>query len=271
MRFSFISFIVPICVSCADLGRVSTNRVLSPEDVGAFHTDAFEQLGDMYAVKKPSKRIDMLRDMSNIVASYCEDGDYECTSNAYKAAVKEFHLAEQGPRTEYTYPDDFDSELLASIKNMTDASVFLVNGEIENFLDVVQSLKEKVEDMADVNDVYKTATLYGISISIESSKLWHAVYADVNHPLYGIHHVSFFSEDDNDRRRLQLDLDPVAIVLADAKAGAEAALDEFLDNPILFLGAPQLLAIPAIAAALPASLAVLTGDDDDDNSTRIRI
>jgi len=270
MRFSFITFITTICITNADLGRINSKRQLSPDDVGAFHTDAFEKLADMYAVKKPSSRIEMLKDMSNVVASYCVEGDYECTANAYKSALKEFHLAEQEPRTEVTYPEDFNSELLASINEMSDATANFVNGDVNEYLDVMLSLKEKVEDMENVNEAYKSATLYGISIATESSKLWLATYSDADHPLYGVHDESFFSKEDGNNRRLQFD--PIAIVTADVTAGIQAAIDAFLDNPLLFVGTPQFLALPAIFAALPASLAVLSGDeDDDDNSTRVRI
>merc|ERR1712224_949454 len=49
------------------------------------------------------------------------------------------------------------------------------------------ALKEEIEDTEDIHEGYKASTLVGLSVAIESKKLWHSAHFDEEHPLhYGI-------------------------------------------------------------------------------------
>merc|ERR1712071_164733 len=99
----------------AEIGRFNEHRELSPKDVGAYHTDAFEKLGALYKEKLPKSKLDAIADISNIMSSYCAVDDHECKVYAYKTALEHFHSRPKNGLPKVSYPDDFDLKAKASI------------------------------------------------------------------------------------------------------------------------------------------------------------
>ena len=115
---------------------------LLPRDVGAYHTDAFERLGEIYKSEKPKSKLDTMIDISNILSNYCGEGNHECVANAHKATLQQFHAAEQ-KNTEISYPQNFDE----TAKKSMELILAIVNDVNENncaFLASVRKIYSKI-------------------------------------------------------------------------------------------------------------------------------
>lgn len=248
--------------------QLNNGRVVSPEDAVAIHTETFERLADMYSVKKPTSKADMMKDTGNILASlFCDEGDSDCISNVNNATAEHFHSAEDEPRTINEHPGNSDSNLVASLDKMTSAVHRTDDNTGYDMNDVVNeltSIKEEIEDMDDITTEYKLAALSGISMASESAVLWQKIYSDPNHPLYGLHHPSYFLQDNNDNstahtngdindnnRKLQ-NADTAGIILAVVLAVVGAISEGDTD--------PFSLIMAVVSAALSGGVG---GEDDD--------
>jgi len=270
MKFSLITFFTATAVTDAIPRRLNSGRILYPEDVGALHTEVFETLASMYAIKKPKSRAEMMKDSGNIVVTYCDKGDSACDAYVYKTTEEQFHISDNGSRT-ISYPEDFDSKLKESMDQVKSIVSSVKNVNIDDVVGELATIKRKVDDMADVKEGYKLAVLSGISVASESSKLWHNVYNDSSHSLHRIHSPSFYSRGNEGDRRLEEEgdteyyddtdyyygVDILGIVFADVSAAVVAGIGAVSESPDVVS-----IAIAAVTAAIPASLSVLTEDEE---------
>lgn len=252
------------------------NGIERAEDVGQMHTDAFEKLAEMYAVKKPTDRKDMMNDSVTLMQSYCaEEFKSECEDYVKDVTETQFDITAMGPKTELSYPKDdtLSPELQKSLAKVN-SIVSSVKGsnDIDDAVSELAAVKKEVEEMKDVTEEEKLAVLISISVASESSKLWHSVYTDPKHILHGLHTPAYFSGN-NGERRLQdeeeeeeesEELDFTSVINADIDAAIEAAIAaiETFD--------PANITISAVTAAIPASLSalmtVLFGEEDEDTA-----
>jgi hypothetical protein len=255
------------------------NGIERAEDVGQMHTDAFEKLAEMYAVKKPTDRKDMMNDSVTLMQSYCaEEFKSECEDYVKGVTETQFDITAMGPKTELSYPKDdtFSPELQKSLAKVN-SIVSSVKGsdDIDDAVSELAAVKKEVEEMKDVTEEEKLAVLISISVASESSKLWHSVYTDPKHILHGLHTPAYFSGN-NGERRLQEEeeeeeeeeeseeIDFTSVINADIDAAIEAATAaiETFD--------PVNITISAVTAAVPASIsalmAVFFGEEDEDTS-----
>jgi len=88
-------------------------RRLTPEDVGLVHTDAFEQLTDLYkdTDNLPKSKIELMMQVSEIMEGYCDEDDTSCRNLAYEATMKEFNNKRGRNPSEIAYPDNFHAGL----------------------------------------------------------------------------------------------------------------------------------------------------------------
>jgi len=158
-------------------------RHLRPEDVGLLHTDAFEQLSELYKNKKPKNQLEMMMDVSDIMAGYCESDDHECKNLAYESSMKAFHTATH-EGFDFEYPDNFHSGLKHSLNNMYDTLETIHQDNLEDVIETLLEITSQMKEIDDAHVLQQTAALSAISIAVESTKLWHTVFYDSkNHPL----------------------------------------------------------------------------------------
>jgi len=252
------------------------NGIERAEDVGQMHTDAFEKLAEMYAVKKPTDRKDMMNDSVTLMQSYCaEEFKSECEDYVKAVTETQFDITAMGPKTELSYPKDdtLSPELQKSLAKVN-SIVSSVKGsdDIDDAVSELAAVKKEVEEMKDVTEEERLAVLISISVASESSKLWHSVYTDPQHVLHGLHTPAYFSGNNGERRLDETDeteeeeseeIDFGSVITADIDAAIEAATDNLgtLD--------PVNITISAVAAAFPASLSALMtalglGSEDGD-------
>lgn len=206
MRYSFAAFIAVLgfepTYAKFDVTQVSGELSHEHADhIGTMHTEAFEKMSELYSIERPANKDAMMEDVAAIIESYCPAGDDQC-----KASAKDY--VDTDPYGEIDFPDDFDSELLQSIDDIY-ATVQLVDEHnLDEVLEKLDTIKNEVVEMNHVNFRYKMAVLAGLSVTGESTRYWHKVYSDEDHPLHRLHQPSYYPEEDESTRRLQFD--PIA-------------------------------------------------------------
>lgn len=245
------------------LSRILNSRDLVAEDVGAYHTDAFDVLGEKYSQKKPHRIDDMIEDFSEILAGYCPENDLTCASHAYQTTKEEFEIANTGVSRELKYPADFDPRLQKSIETMILHIETIDELNLDEVLNSLMEIKEELEGMTDIKDDYKHVGLAGVSVAIESTKLWHATKYDPSHPLHEM--INYFDEQGN--RRLQLELlsninfNIRSVILVDFRRTIEKAIELMSGLGIDFTNI--IVAASGASAATFASSISIREDDDD--------
>ena len=244
---------------------------MKPGDVGAYHTDAFETLGEKYKSKKPQTQFDVVKDLADILAGYCPLEDAECVSNAYKTTKEEFQRSSRGIIREIIYPDNFDPKMKELVESIETSIKEINELSLDDVLYSLESIRESLEDMTGVNEDHLSASLAGLSVAMESTKLWHSTYYDNEHPLHFM--IDYFSGDDNERRLDEappLFFDPL-IIFADYTAAMAIGFGEIqaaMQTPVTLFTTVN-PAIMASAAAFMQTGTVLpviptnpnTGDD----------
>jgi len=269
MRVSSIILLSSIFVSDSNarLTRISYSRHLTPEDVGAYHTDAFAILGDKYQVEKPETQLDVIQDIGDILADYCPTGDTECTSNAYETTVQKFQLDATGITREIQYPADFDLKMKKSVDGIESTIQNINELNLDDIISSLEEIRNELEDMSDGNEAHLLVSLAGISVAIESTKLWHATYYDSDHPLHEM--IGYFSLQGKNRKLqgippLLLTLDP-EIILSDYRVAmmtGMAALQAAVGNPAELFNVLG----PAVMASANAFFGGAMVPFDDDGS-----
>lgn len=185
MRFaSFVLITMSVFVD-AKLRRFNHGRDLSPKDAGIYHTEAFEKLGKIFKKRMPKNDIELILDVSEVLSTYKPANDD--TYNPYKTALESIH-AIRNTNPKINFPNNFDKNLQNSIEN----SLLHVNKVSEDNVDaIVNQLATIHDDLDDMdfygnNQVYKTIATAGVSIAIESTKLWHAAAYDSDHDFHEI-------------------------------------------------------------------------------------
>jgi len=184
MRLSLIPTLIVVTATEANLSRFNEHRDLSPKDVGLYHTDAFEKLGEIYKSKKPRNKIDAMKDVGNIMSAYCAVGDNECKANAHITVLDEFYSVQDGLKN-IVYPEDFDS----TAKDSMELVLSLVRSVNEhNVDDVVNTLTQMQTDLENIKNGkdHLIGAIATVSVAIESTKLWHSAINDPEHNLHDI-------------------------------------------------------------------------------------
>lgn len=211
---------------------------MNAEDVGAFHTDAFERLADIHAVKKPVDREGLRKNSVTLALSYCNKDVLNCQETVERSSKHIF----EGMSAEPSYPENFDPRL----KEAMDKVEFLLqtlttDSDIDDIVSELASIKASIEYMKDAEKEHKIAVLSAISVAMESSKLWHEVYNDSAHALYGMHLPSYYHNDIDGNRRLEeaAGIDLVGIAMADVTGAIEGGLSglESGDPTAIVIGA----------------------------------
>ena len=215
---------------------------LSPKDAGEYHTEAFERLGKIYKDRKPQSEVEVIMDVSTLMADYCPEGDL--TYNPHRVTLETFF----SPPTAINYPENFD----VNLKDSIDKTLSTVNELNElNVDEIVEQLKQIEKDLEgfDVDvEAYRTLSLAGVSVAIESTKLWHSVVYDAEHDLH--------EAVTGGRRNLQTmpSFDVGEIISADFKGFIDGALEEIQKNSSLFF-LPTDLIKKAVSSSIAASAA----------------
>jgi len=157
-------------------------RNLKPEDAGLLHTAAFEDLARLHKDGLPDSELDLMSDISEIMAEYCDSDDSFCKNLAYENTLKAFHVGQRP--TEIEYPSDYHPELRTSIDDVFKTMKQIDYDNLDEIVDTLEEIANEMNDIEDVNELHLTGALAAASVAKESIKLWHNVYiTSKNHPL----------------------------------------------------------------------------------------
>jgi len=248
--------------------EISSTRKLTPEEIGAYHTEAFDLLGEKYSKEKPKHVSHFARDLVEILSGYCSEDDSECKLRAYQATREEFHSAIRGTQPEIIYPEDFDDKLKNSI-NMIFEKVENINElNLDEVLQSLEEIKEEIEGMNVTDENHRYAGLVGVSVAMESSKLWHSTHYDEAHPLHDMIHAF---DPQTGHRRLQFQLpftlkfDTAAVTIADVRAAIFNVVNTGGDGEgISGITDVFFKASAASASAFAGTVSIAEREDDDD-------
>lgn len=219
MRFFLAPFFAAIAATASDSSFVSHN------DAGVMFAGAFDKLNDLYSSEKPETRENIMIDSSNILASFCDEGDLECIENVRKTAHDHFNDS-QGGSEGIAYSDEFGGKLMASIENMESVLGKMELDNVDEIMKDLSTIEEDIENMEGVSEEHKDVAFIGLSIAKESVKLWHTAYGDPSHSLYGLHYADhYFDENHHDRKLQDEDISVSTIVMSDFEAGINRAMD----------------------------------------------
>lgn len=244
------------------LPRVTRHRHLTPEELGAYHTDAFDVLGEKYSHQKPKHIDEIIEDLGEVLAGYCPEDDSKCALGAYEVTRREFESKRRGKRRELNFPADFDPRLKKSISTMISHIETIDERNLDEVMNSLIHIKEEMEDMPNVNVDQQHVGLVGVSVAIESTKLWHSTYYDRNHPLHEM--INYF-EDESENRRLQLSqltnllgmfdistisecIDP-AVIMSDVQAGMGIGMATIQTNLQNITGIRDMLFLTPVISA----------------------
>lgn len=102
---------------------------------------------------------------------------------------------------------------------------------LDEVLQSLKNIKDEIENMIKVDELHKHVGLVGISVAMESSKLWHSTKYDNMHPLHEM--INYFDPETGNRRLqinflpFKVEFDTAAVVLADVRAAVFNALNSF--------------------------------------------
>jgi len=248
MHVSCLLIIPILAVAEAKLNRFHEGPDISPKDAGAYHTEVFETLGEMFKNNEPENEIDIIVDLSNVMLSYCPEGD--ATYNPHRVTLERFNAA---PVDEITYPEEFDENFQKAIENTLRTVESLNEQNIDEVVDQLAGIQNELEKMEGSSiEAYQTLSLAGVSVAIESSKLWHSVVYDRNHNLHKLVVGG--------RRKLQFWSLP-SIIVADVNGLIEGALTELSGNATLFFNPVDLVSkslLASISASAKAALLLIS-------------
>jgi len=251
MKFASISAILGVAaLTDAKLGKES--RRLVAENAGAYHTDAFEQLAELYAEEMPKSQLDLMMDISDISASYCPEGDAACRSNAYKATMERFHAGTTSG-ADLVYPENMDSNIKASIDKAFEAISKLDGNNVDSVVQELGAIQNEISDMSGVDAVQQMLGVAALSVGQESASYWTKTYQEENHPF-----KRFLNRNFKEKRETQLiwsDVFPLRydkIIAADMAGAIEYSITQVDADATLIFNFPNLV-LALIAGAIPSS------------------
>lgn len=289
MRVFVFAGIVALALLCnaSEFDNYHSNLDASMVLVGVHHTDAFARLADAYSQRRPRDRNELARDVSDVVGPLCDQENAEerqresCLDLVQRAVANAF--ASTPSLVVASPPDDAHPSVrehfaeLGDLLERSSSSVDELEESLRDLRDRVARRKGNKDDDEDRRSrSYRTALLGGLAVALESPRMWRDVYADVDHPLHGLHYGdgSFFVRDNEEeeeeeersrrgRRRRFLQgnpyegLTPVAVARADVSAALSTFIDQFIEMLVeadVVLAAGLIVPVTA-AGAIAASAA----------------
>jgi len=229
MRFFLLSLIYAASLAEGKLEEYQYKRGISPNDAGAMHTAAFEELGNIYKNKRPSSDVEFMLNVGNVMSTFCPKDDP--TYQPHRVAMQSFQKIQNGAQ-KITYPSDFDKNLQTSIENTFTAIKALNVLELDEVMGKLASIRSDLEEMDYDKEIYHMLSLGGVSIAMESAKLWHSSIHDSEHDLH--------KTMTGGNRRLQGFNLPI-IVASDIVGFIEGGLTELVSNATAFFHPDDLI------------------------------
>lgn len=183
LLLNLIALIVTLPQVSAKLPQFKHHRELSPDDIGLYHTEAFERLAQQYSSHGPKDRNAAMQDMVDIVSSYCSDE--ECIESSLELANSDFSIGVKKALEDF--PEDIEDSIRDHLESIRLSILSLDDDEeVQDVISSLELIQKKLREDKNVEDDAKYLGLAAGSVAIESTKLWTSVHSDAHHPLHSI-------------------------------------------------------------------------------------
>lgn len=143
---------------------------------------ALDKLSEKYITNISTNATEIVLDMMNIFDELCDEGF--CGEMDILTAIQVFNSTIIHGSHEIHLPKDFHPLLNNSINEMGSVIDGLNEFNLDETISSLTAIKEKIEDTDDIFEHQRVSVLSSVSVAIESTKLWHNVHYDENHPLH---------------------------------------------------------------------------------------
>jgi len=163
----------------AELPKIRSLKEIAPEQIGLYHTEAFERLGEKYLSINPKNLFDVEKDMIDIMSSFCLDD--ECGSIARRNMLEEvpFHVK----NVKEVYPENLDPRLKKYLESFESTIRSIDTHDAEEVVAALSLIQDELRESPTINKDEKNLALAAGSVAIESTKLWSSVLSNPKHPL----------------------------------------------------------------------------------------
>ena len=207
----------------------------------------FDKLSEKYVTTKPTSADVMLDDIVDIFDALCDEGI--CTPVNKTVARNEFFMTIKTGGRQVNLPKDFHPVLKNTIDGMNSVIQEIDELNLDETIASLTAMKEEIEYTEDIHEGYKASTLVGLSVAIESTKLWHSAHFDEEHPL---HYGMKLAQEKNSPsestalvpgdRKLQGFFDQlVRIITTDVNAALNFTITPIMQNPLYLSLLPGML------------------------------
>ena len=165
--------------------QVHDTNIVLPTHIAYFHAQVFQDFATLYSFHKQSYTTSPYQkhhDFINVIKSYCDDSDIMCLHKVDKLQAKaQDWISTQDPqsgRIHFEYPTFMDQSLQIKLDEILAVLPMLEEDNLDDVQQIMKDIEADIQEMSDVNVVYKHLALSVVSVAMESSKLWHGVYYD---------------------------------------------------------------------------------------------
>lgn len=202
-----------------------------PRDVGQMHSTAFRMLEERFDPEPNThSSMRMMRNVTEIMNEFCDEGDTMCASHISKATVLAFQQ-EHDASGVLVFPDSMDHKIKTYLE-LTQTVIKGMDGtNTEESITMMDAILNDLENMKDVNTEYQDAAVASVSVAIESTKLWSNVLEDENHPFHNM--VLAPEPVSADGRRLQINGEVSnAVVNVTVEVNYDIIIDNIQENVV---------------------------------------
>jgi len=175
-------------------------KSVTPKDVGHMHTVVFNEFADKYQFKDQLSSMDLMFHTREVMAAFCDKGDYLCKALSSKATVKAFSRLHSETDEEMKYPESMDEKVKNHLILAETVIDSLNEDNTDEVVEMLNTIQTDLEELEDVMPEYQSVGVAGLSVAIESTKFWSKVMKDVNHPLYSLVNGKQNEEGDKNRQ-----------------------------------------------------------------------
>lgn len=259
MKFTLAAIIGTAAIANAKLG--AQTRALRAEDVGSLHTEAFLKLEEKYLDRNPSSKIELMNDVSEVLASFCEENDSACRSNSYKATMQQFHYNDKKDKlSKYVVPESLDDQVREKLNSAFNIVDTINDKNVNDKVAELSEIQNEISDLRDVAEADKIIGVASVSVGQESALYWTNTFNDKDHAFKDV----LVNIEDGDRR-LQVtgnltfsQLFPLAwsdVISSDMAGAVNHSITEVNTTPNIVFNFSELI-LRLLAGAFPASAAV---------------
>jgi len=224
---------------------------LKAEDLGIYHNQAFDKLGELLAnLAVDADDHQVFQHAVTAVASFCDSEDKECKRQSYEVTKEAFNYEDYGSQRNavVSLPESFDENLKKSIENVYENVRLLNTNDPESVLETLNGILDDTMNVKTPNEVDKIVAIGITSVAIASTELWTSLRSTSDpRKLALLRHC--------EARRCLQGSSESGVIQADMDGAKEGAIDFFAEQFATFNYAGLLQVFQLMQSMLQKSIA----------------